>query len=84
MTSMFDIDNPDPTGDHTWGHCSEFWPSITEDLAWSTQVDLVRWATQTDFHWVGGAAIWVGGAAIGFGPYEPPFDPFGRGPAISR
>ena len=62
----------------------QFWPSITEDLAWSTQVDLVRWATQTDFHWVGGAAIWVGGAAIGFGPYEPPFDPFGRGPAISR
>jgi hypothetical protein len=77
MTSMFDIDNPDPTGDHTWGHCSEFWPSITEDLARSTQVDLVRWDMQTDFHW-------VGGTAIGCGPYEPPFDPHERWMEIPR
>ena len=77
MTAEFDIDNPDPAGDHTWGDCSQFWPTITEDLAWSTQVDLVRWAMQTDFHW-------RVGPALGSGPYEPPFDPFERRTAMPR
>lgn len=55
----------------------QFWPLFTETLAWSTQVDLIRWAMQTDFRW-------RVGPALGSGPYEPPFDPHERWTEIPR
>jgi len=61
MTSAFDIDNPLPAeGSGSWGDCEAFWPELDRDMAWGTQVDLVRWAVQTSFFWRAGTILYPG------------------------
>ena len=48
MDRVFDLENPDATDPDCWFY-PDFWPEINVGKVWCVQLDLVRWAVETDF-----------------------------------
>ena len=64
MERDFDVDQPFlDEGSGAWGD-SDFWPDFVLTIPWGRnwqpQVDLVRWAVQTRFHWRSSTTLYPG------------------------